>query len=161
MTDRDLVIAQQALVESRVQEKAAVHFNPAIEVEESLVSLLRNRITKIQDDEDFEQQIKDAVLARLPEADFSQLVMLLNSMQNNSNTSVERILSPFIPRVGERVPLLDTEKEKGQSNMDEKVFEKASKKALDALNELGKLSRVLSNLPNTEPAKPEATGESE
>ena len=155
MTDRDLMIAQQTLLDARVQEKAVSHFNPAVEVEESLVSLLKNRIIKIQDDENFEQQVKDAVLARLPEADFSQLVSLLNSMQINSNTSVERILSPFIPRVGERVPLLDTEKDKGQSNMDEKVFEKASKKALDALNELGKLSRVLSNLPNTDPSKTE------
>lgn len=161
MTERDLVLAQQALVESRSQERSAVHFNPALEVEESLVSLLRNRILKMQDDEDFEQQIKDAVIARLPEADFSQLIILLNSMQSNSNTSVEKILSPFIPRVGERVPLLDTEKEKGQSNMDEKVFEKASKKALDALNELGKLSRVLSSLPDAEPAKTETPPVSE
>jgi glycyl-tRNA synthetase beta subunit len=149
MTEHDLVLAQQALGASQ-QEHKVVPFNPTIEVEESLVSLLRNRIVKIQEDEDFEQQIKDAVIDRLPEADFSQLISLLSSLQTNSNASVEKILAPFIPRVGERVPLLDTEKEKGQANMDEKVFEKASKKALDSLNELGRLSRLLNSLPDAD-----------
>ena len=158
MTEEDLKQATEALAASKAEEHTVVPFNPAMEVEESLVSLLRNRITKIQEDEDFEQQIKDAIIARMPEASFSELMMLLGSIQGQSNTSVEKILSPFIPRVGERVPLLDTDKDKAQ-NTDEKTFDKASKKVLDSLNELSKLTRVLNSMENAEPANPDTAGE--
>jgi hypothetical protein len=144
---KDVAEAENALVAARTVPMT--YFDPTIEVENSLVSLLRHRITKLQDDVEFEQRIKDALLDRLPEAEFSELIHILNSVQSNTNTSVEKILSPFIPRVGERVPLLDTNKDKGK-NTDEQVFEKASKKTLEALDELGKLSRVLTSMQKEE-----------
>jgi len=155
MDDQDIVLARTSLEASKRFEKEASLFNPALEVESSLVVLLKNRIAKVQEDQEFEQQIRDAILDRLPEAQFSELMALLHSVQSQSSVAVEKILSPFIPKVGERVPLLDASKEKDQASMDEKVFEKASKKALDALNELGKLSRVLNTLGDSEISKKE------
>jgi hypothetical protein len=146
MRESDIVLAQESLRESQASTGEAIPFNPTIEVEESLVSLLRSRIEKMQEDQNFEQQIKDAILARLPEAEFSELLILLNSLQNQSNISVEKILSPFIPRVGDRVPILDAAKDKDQASIDEKVFEQSSQSTLKSINELSKLSRVIDKL---------------
>jgi hypothetical protein len=160
MNEEEVLVAEQVLAETRQLQHTST-YDPSHEVEMTLVSLLRHRIDKIQEDSIFEQQVKEALLARLPEADFSELIRLLDSVQLQTNISVEKILSPFIPRVGERVPLLDNDTERGKKNMDEQVFDKASKDVLNALAELGKLGRVLNTLPkNNETLLPPGNKES-
>jgi hypothetical protein len=134
--------AEQALVDSRNASRIVSNYNPAVEVEHSLVSLLRHRIEKLQEDVAFEQNIKDAIIARLPEAEFSELIRILDTIQANTNVSVEKILSPFIPRVGERVPLLD-ENRKDRHSTDETIFNEAGKETLQALEELTKVVKLL------------------
>ncbi len=114
--------------------------NPAAEVETSLVGFLKHRLSKLKDDVSFEDDIKDAVLARLSEATFPQLITLLEILQKNSNIGVEKVLAPFIASSGEKT-ILDTTKEMDRtSKMSEKIFEETEDKnilqSLTMLNQL-------------------------
>jgi len=142
MDDKDLQEAQQVLQDTKTIRKSVSRYDPSQEVEHALVSLLRHRIEKLQTDVEFEQHIKDAVLARLPEANFSELILILDRIQSNTNISVEKILSPFIPRAGERIPILDQDK-KDRRTTDETIFDEANKDTLQALSELAKAVRLI------------------
>ena len=142
MDDEDLHEAEQALVDITTVKKDVREYNPAIEVEHSIVSLLRHRIEKLQEDVLFEDHIKQAILDRLPEAEFSELIRILDTIQGNTNVAIEKILSPFIPKAGERVPLLD-ENKREKKIADESIFDKATKDDLQAIAELGKAMRIL------------------
>jgi hypothetical protein len=144
MDDKDLKEAKQVLEDVKIMSKGVSRYNPTEEVEYALVSLLRHRINKLNTDVEFEQHVKDAMLARLPEANFSELILLLDRLQTNTNISVEKILSPFIPKAGERVPLLDQDKANNK-NTEETVFDSASKDTLQALSELAKAVRLIKN----------------
>lgn len=110
-------------------------FNPQKEVENSLVHLLQHKIQKIEDDDTYESELKAAMIARLPEASFSEIMEALKNQQMSSNTGMEKILAPFIPKMGERVPLLDDNKTNRESD-NEELFNTANKETLQALNEL-------------------------
>ena len=112
------------------------------EIEQSLTYLLKHRITKIQNDIEFEDRIKEAILDRLPEAEFSELTHILSMIQSNTNTAVEKVLLPFISK-GERVPLLDNSKSASSQEAGEVAFNQAPKAVLDALAELAKLTSYL------------------
>jgi hypothetical protein len=142
MEEEDIEEVKQVLVDVKTIKKEAFHYDPAIEVEHSIVSLLRHRIEKLQDDVNFEASIKEAILARLPEAEFSELIRILDTIQANTNVSVEKILSPFIPRVGERVPLLDGEKKEKRAAEDD-FNDSATREDMEAIRELGKVMKLV------------------
>jgi hypothetical protein len=121
-------------------------FDPIHEVELLIALLLRDRITKITDD-DYEDQLKQNILARMPEATFSELVGALSNHQLNSNISLEKLLSPFIPHAGDRVPLLDKNKEESEKKVTD-ITEGSNKEVLQALSELPKMLEILSKNSN-------------
>ena len=131
-------IKEAELALSHSQNTQAVPFNPISEVEHSLVNLVKHRIKKLQDDVDYEEQLKSAILARLPEATFAELMQALAMQQGTSNTSLEKILAPFIPKMGDRVPLLDNKEVKNEDN-----FASLNKDDLQALNELRKAITII------------------
>jgi hypothetical protein len=138
MTEDKIKQAKELALE--IQDSAtnpAEPFDATIAVESSLASLLLHRVEKVKDDLRFEQEVKNALLARIPELENSELLQLLNSIQSNSNTSVEKILLPFMPR-GERVPLMP-DKEKKDKSKEEEMFNSSSKETLQGLSELSKL----------------------
>lgn len=114
--------------------------NPALEVENSLVAFLKHRLNKLEEDVGFEDDIKNAVLARLGEATFPQLITLLEILQKNSNIGVEKVLAPFIASSGEKT-ILDTTKEMDRtSKISEQIFEETDdKKILQSLTALTQL----------------------
>lgn len=128
----DIQEATKAL--SAIRNTTTPVFNPQKEVETSLVQLLQHKIQKIEDDDTYESELKAAMLARLPEASFSEIMEALRNQQMSSNTGMEKILAPFIPKMGERVPLLDDNKNRDTDN--EELFNTANKETLQALNEL-------------------------
>jgi DNA-directed RNA polymerase specialized sigma subunit len=129
----DIEEASKALTASRNMNIAP--FNPQREVETSLVHLLQHKIKKIEDDDTYESELKAAMIARLPEASFSEIAEALRNQQASSNTGMEKILAPFIPKMGERIPLLDDNKTNRDSD-NEELFNTANKETLQALNEL-------------------------
>ncbi len=117
--------------------------NPAQEVETSLVSFLKHRLSKLKDDVDFEDDIKSAVLTRLSEATFPQLVTLLEVLQRNSNIGVEKVLAPFIASSGEKTILDSTKEIDRTSKVSEQIFEETDdKNILQSLNMLNQLMDI-------------------
>lgn len=139
--EEDLTQAQQVLTDIKTAAKEVSHYDPSSEVEHNIVSLLRHRIEKLQEDAQFEQEVKNAILARLPEAEFAELIRILDTVQAHSNASTGVLLSPFVPKAGERVPLLDERKEKKTS--EENINSDSRSEDLQAVAELGKLIRLM------------------
>jgi glycyl-tRNA synthetase beta subunit len=140
MEDQEIVQAEQTLIDVKKIQNQVSNYDPSVEVEHSIVSLLRHRIEKLQEDAQFEQSIKDAILARLPEAEFRELISILNIVQDNANISTEKLLLPFIPKAGERIPLLD---EKKDSKTENGINETSRSEDLQAVAELGRAIRLL------------------
>jgi hypothetical protein len=147
MSEHNIDRAEQALRASRIVSLQENN-HPAImdtgrEVETSLTYLLKHRINKIQDDITFEDQIKEAIIRRLAEADFRELVQVLGMVQGNSNDAVGKLLAPFIPKT-DRVPLIDSDRNKElNKGAGELAFENAPKEVLQALSELSRLMEVV------------------
>ena len=114
--------------------------NPAMEVENSLVDFLKHRLCKLKEDVVFEDEIKNAVLARMSEATFPQLITLLEIIQKNSNIGVEKVLAPFIASSGDKTILDSTKEMDRHSQTAVKVFEDTDdKKILQSLTTLQQL----------------------
>ena len=110
----------EALVGTQATPVAHIE-NPVLEVEKSLTSFLKHRLSKLQENAQFEDQIKDAILQRLGEATIGQLSQLLEAVQRNSNTATEKVLAPFISQNGAPSPLLP---DKGFREQEEqRIFE--------------------------------------
>lgn len=123
MDDKDLTIIKDIHTSLKVSDVSTYSIeNPAMEVEHSLVDFLKHRLSKLKQDVEFEDQIKEALVSRLSEASFAQLVTLLEVLQKNSNIGVEKVLAPFIAQTGEKT-LLDSTKELNRhSQISEQVF---------------------------------------
>lgn len=127
----------------------AVPFDPVLAVEESLFSFLDFRLKKLRSDFEFQDQIKDCIRARLPEADFNELRILLQQEQSNTNNSTQGVITPFIPRVQE----IDKTKIKTKQ-VEEILFEESAKENLQAFNELfqmfGEMKKTMSQKKETQ-----------
>jgi len=114
--------------------------NPAQEVEQSLVRFLKHRLDKLRETSEFEDTIKEALVARIAEADFRDLATILDIVQRNNNSATEKILAPFIAQNGAPSPLLpaqDTAKK--NADVDELLAGQDEKKVLQALSALNQL----------------------
>ena len=144
MDDQDVKIAREALVISQGTERfEAIPYSPTQEVEKSLIALLQNRIEKVQTDNEFEENIKSAILARLPEASFGELMGMLNIVQHNSNDTTEKILSPFIPKAGERVPILDSDRSKAKRAIEQKAIDEMPREVAEGITKLSKFMKFV------------------
>jgi len=123
----------------------AVITNPAREVESSLAGFLKHRLAKLQESTSFEDQVKEALLARIGEANFTQLIGLLEVVQKNNNLATEKILAPFIAQGGGKtVTETMRETERGPDASD-KVYDEVNDKAiLQSLAALGQFFEMAS-----------------
>ena len=116
----------------------AVPYNPSRDIENSLIGLLKHQIDKLKDSETYINAFQEAIMARLPEATFMELVDALSRAQASKNSLMEKILSPVIPKAGSTAPLLDAgDKQKP----DDDIIASANKDTLLALTELTKLMK--------------------
>jgi len=113
-------------------------YDPIQQVQDALATFLQARLRKLEQDQAFEDQIKRMISAKMPEATFAELLRLLDVFQANNNTGVEKVLSPFIPRAGDRVPLLEEKKKKTDADAGT-VSKEMSQDMLQAFQELSKL----------------------
>ena len=144
MDNNDIAIVKDIFTSLESTEEVSKAFeikSPATEVETSLVDFLKHRLTKLKEDVDFEDDIKNAVLTRLSEATFSQLITLLEVLQKNSNIGVEKVLAPFIASSGEKTILDSTKEINKKSQMAEQVFDETDDKKI--LQSLGMLNQLL------------------
>lgn len=143
--DLKTLVSINAALHSPDVEKNVQHAyitNPANEVETSLASFLKHRLSKLQEATAFEDQIKEAITARLSEASFTQLIGLLEVVQKNNNIATEKILAPFIAQAGSKtVTETMREAERLADNSEVKVYNDVNDKAI--LQSLSALSQFL------------------
>ncbi len=148
MNSKDLEDVKSLLTFSKEPESKATPYDPVVMVQDALASFLQSRLRKLEEDNAFEEQIRRMIAIKLPEASFIELMRLLDIFQTNNNVGVEKVLSPFIPRAGERVPLLD-EKSKKASGDAGGLSKEMSQDLVQAFQELSNMMTKLKTLPNT------------
>jgi hypothetical protein len=114
-----------------------LEFNPHNEVSTTIISLLGKITSRFDAEDEYNQQLKDSLIARLPEATWGEIAQHLSSREVNENERLRGLLSPFIPKDGDRVPLLDSERREIRS--DEKLFNGSTKDSLQAVDMLTKV----------------------
>ena len=136
MDNKDLQLAHQSIKD--IDNTKLEQYNPHSEVSSTIISLLGKITDRFDTEDEYNQQLKDALIARLPEAQWGEIASHLSSREMNENIRLKEVLSPFIPKDGDRVPVLDSER-KG-INSDEKIFIESTK---DNLQTMDLLTRVL------------------
>jgi len=147
---KSLVEMKEELEKSKEYE--AKPFDPVLMVEQSLFEFLQFRLQKLKEDMLFQDQIKAALLSRIPEADFNDLRYLLEQEQKNINSTTQNISIPFTPRMQE------TDKVKHRTKqVEEEIFDTSSKENLQAVNEmfqlLGEIKKTMNEKKDTNKIK--------
>lgn len=132
MKNKDLEMAQNLL---QINYTPAA-YDPVEDVKRSLGDFLKKRLDKLKQDVSFEEEIKDVIRARMAEADFGQLLRLLDLFQTNTNVGIANILSPFL----QKIPTIE---EKTKLTPEEELFLKTPREMLQSIEELGKLIKAL------------------
>lgn len=149
MQTKDLETLQsikQALTKTEANPTPSVQIeNPAVEVEKSLVSFLKHRLNKLQEVSEFEETIREALIDKIPEANFSQLAALLDVIQRNNNVATEKVLAPFIAQNGSPSTLLPNRDEKeAQAQLHDSLLQgQDEKKVLQSLAALNSFMDLL------------------
>lgn len=135
------------LVASKVS--AVVIDNPAVEVEKALVGFLKHQLTKLQDNTEYEVTVKDALITRLAEASFPQLLSFLDILQRNNNEAMQKVLAPFIAHNSDRT-LLDSARESSrEKEAGDVVYSETNDK--EVLQGMQALSQFLQQVQKTIP----------
>jgi hypothetical protein len=112
-------------------------FNPHSEVSTTIVSLLKKIADRFDSEDEYNNELKSHLLDRLPEANWSEIAHHLENRETNENFRLKEILSPFIPKDGDRVPLLDNERK--DMHPEDKLYNSATKESLQAMDMLNRL----------------------
>ena len=131
----DIEIANKSLID--MEGTPLVAFNPHSEVSTTIVSLLKKIAERFDVEDEYKSQLKAHLLDRLPEADWSEVARHLENREANENFKLKEILAPFIPKDGDRVPLLDSERKDIHS--EDKIYNNSTKESLQAMDMLRRL----------------------
>lgn len=127
MESKDIKEATDMLSELNKQSNNS-SFNPVALVENALLSFLEFRLQKLKKDLEFQDEIRDYIRARLPEAEFNDLRVLLNQEQSQISNVTSTLLSPFTGKINET--------KTKQTTPEEEIFKSANKEELQSINEL-------------------------
>jgi glycyl-tRNA synthetase beta subunit len=137
MDINELEEAQNLIVpeKDRVSTHVAI-FDPVTEVEQTLIHFFKSRLEKLEEDFVMVDSVKQAILSRLPEADFNDLARLLGMLQQNSTSSIDGMLSPFLRTMGEEEK---ASRKKSGTTTEAQIFNESSKDTLQSIAEFNKL----------------------
>jgi len=71
-----------------------------IDLKQSLTSFVNHYLERVRGHKDIEDILKEALIERLPSAEFEQIMQLLNTVMRNSNNAIDKIMAPFTPKPG-------------------------------------------------------------
>ena len=131
----DIQVANQSLKD--LEGITLTAFNPHSEVSTTIVSLLKKIAERFDIEDEYNSQLKNHLLDRLPEASWTDVAHHLEAREANENFKLKEILSPFIPKDGDRVPLLDNERR--DMHPEEKLYSGSTKESLQAMDMLNRL----------------------
>lgn len=136
--ENNSIVKVQNLLDNSKEVKDAEIFDPGLEVQSTLFNFLKTRLHKIQEDCTFEDKIKAQILEKIPEATFGELLRLLDTIQNNNNSSMEKILIPFLARNSDGKTILEDSKKKAGAEAPE-LSKEMSKELVVAFQELSEM----------------------
>jgi len=134
MNEHDILEANK--LNEALENVEAIPFSPVKMVENALYDFLSYRVMLLKNDLSFQKDLKDALRARIPEADFNDIRILLDQSERSTNTSLTSTMAPFLNK------LQDTVKTKEKS-VEENIFESSSKETLQAFNEVYQVMQQL------------------
>jgi hypothetical protein len=129
---------------NEMESVEAKELNPVQMMEQSLYSFLEYRLKKLRESIDFQDIIKKYIEARISEADFNDLRILLNQEQQNLNNSSMNILAPLLNQ-----QTSETSPKNRNKAIDEKLFAESSKENLQSFNELFQFMNEMKTLVET------------
>jgi hypothetical protein len=137
------------------KKQDAVPFDPVAQTERSLATFLQRSLDDALDERLYARHLKEIIDSRIGEADIVSIMTFYNSYTSRLNDREQGLLSPFIPRAGERVHALDAPKKKGA---EEDVSASATKEVLQAFGELNNLIIAMKNTKGIKEALKEELG---
>lgn len=128
MENKKEIEEAKEMLTTMVAPKEAKSYDILYLVENALLSFLEFRINKLIEDVQFQDELKAAIRARLPEGDLNDLRLLLDQEQANTNKVAFNLMAPFNDKIKEG---------KTQKNSaEEDVFNSSNKDSLQNFNEL-------------------------
>ena len=130
--DNELQILQQGLIESQIAN--VTPFDPEKTVMNTVIDLFTSRVQKLKEEDDFNAELKEALRIRMAEATWAEIAQYSISKEQIENSKMSILLAPFVPKDGDRVPLLDNHQLEESSST--KRIREADKDKLHAVETL-------------------------
>lgn len=148
LMDNKNLEALQKLQHSLSKEDSAAVENVRIDdpvdaIEESLSDFVRHSFKCVEENRAFEQTIQATIQTRLPEANFSQLIKLLEVTSAGNAIDTSNLINPFAQAAVAKHQA-DALAEKEGKSTSQKVYDSASKDILQGLTALNQLLETVS-----------------
>jgi len=119
--------------------------DPLDAIEDSLTRFVKDSFTHVQENRDFESEIKEAIITRLAEANVNQLMEFYTKVQMGNTSASTSIIAPIM---GIKAAKVQAEIEthtlpSAGGHLDERVFKKASKDVLQGIVQLNQILEAM------------------
>lgn len=125
--------------------------DPLVGLKLNLFSFFESRLKAIEEEDNFEQQIKDALLQKIEhdELSTSQLMQLYGSVKSQGSKALEVLLDVFKPsQAGNVSPLVEESKSNIDDELNTNGFQDLKPEEKDAVHKLAKLVNEVKSVDN-------------
>lgn len=141
MTNKDIDTLNklnQSLAKDSASADVVAITDPVNAIEESLSDFVKHSFKCVEKNRVFEQEVQATISNRLPEANFAQLIRLLEVTQAGNSVDTASLINPFAEAsIARQKAEADALASGGPVN--NKIYEKASKDILQGLTALNQL----------------------
>jgi hypothetical protein len=90
----EIAIQEHQIQESQIHELAS-KLTPVKEIESSLAKFLQDTFVMAKEEDDYQKNIKEEIIKRLPDMKPSELIALATSATTNKNDLISKIMAPI------------------------------------------------------------------
>ena len=149
MDNKNLETLQKLQKDLAKKESASVENvridDPIDSIESSLSDFVRHSFKCVEENRSFEQTIQETIQSRLPEANFSQLIKLLEVTSAGNAIDTANLINPFA-QASIAKHEADALAEREGKTTSQKVYDSASKEILQGLTALNQLLETATNI---------------
>lgn len=138
--------------EVQKEVRSVQNIDPLVSLKANLFSFFENRLKAIEKEDEFEKQIKDALLMKIEHDELStaQLMQLYNSVKSQGSKALEVLLDVFKPsQAGNVSPLVEEKKVEDSSGVQTDGsaggFQELKPEERDAVHKLAKMVSEISS----------------
>jgi len=166
MDDKSVETLKKIQQKLTKEESAAVENvqidDPINAIEDSLSDFVQHSFKCVEENRTFEQSIQETIQTRLPEANFSQLIKLLEVTSQGNAVDTANLINPFAQAAVAKHEA-DAQAQRDGASTSQKVYDSANKEILQgltALNQLLETATSISKSDSSEDTKKDDTDES-